>query len=30
MWPEKQKDSLLALFVAKVGLLIGLLTLGDW
>jgi len=29
LWPGKQKDGLLALFVAKVGLLIGLLTLGD-
>jgi len=30
MWPEKQKEGLLALFVANIDLLVCLLTLGDW
>ena len=30
MWTEKQKEGLLALFVANVGLLVCLFTLGDW
>ena len=30
MWPEKQRNRVLALFVANIDLLVCLLTLGDW